>query len=185
MKILSRQIIKSDTCIKTSNGDTVMHEWETPIMQQMVNFICQDGGHILEIGFGMGIAANFIQQHPIQSHHIIELHPDIQEDLIKWAKDKENVKILLGDWYLNKSQLGKYDGILFDTHLDKHASKFGSIIPKICNINCKVTWWNNLPKDYNEHNLSGTTFDILHVNPPKNDYFNHKVFHMPKYIHNG
>ena len=39
----------------------VMMEGEAPIMEKCAKYICQNGGDILEIGFGMGICADYIQ----------------------------------------------------------------------------------------------------------------------------
>ena len=55
----------------------VMHSWETPVMKQMVRWVCANGGNILEVGFGMGIASDFIQQYNISSHTICENNPDV------------------------------------------------------------------------------------------------------------
>ena len=184
MMNLDEMIIKNNDSIRIESGAIIMHAWETPIMARMAEFICQDGGDILEVGFGMGISARLIQKHDIKSHDIVEIHPDIFKDLEEWSKDKNDINTLFGDWWGARDWLKTYDGILFDTYLDKHVPEFKNLIPTICNDECKVTWWNNLPKDYNEHQLAGVEFEILHVQPPVNDYFNHKTFHMPKYIHN-
>jgi len=162
-----------------------MHEWESPIMQHVANFVCQDGGDIIEMGFGMGISANFIQQHHIKSHTICEIHSEVIPLLEEWADNRENVKIITGCWWENRELLEAYDGVFFDTYLDAKASSFKKLIPKICNDQAKVTWWNNLPRDWNEHKFKNVEFETLHVNPPQNDYFNHKEYHMPKYTHHG
>ena len=169
-----------------AKGDTIiMHKWESPIMQHMAGFICQNGGDIIEMGFGMGISANFIQEHAINSHTICEIHPEIIPLAEEWAQDKDNVRIITGCWWEQRELLETYDGIFFDTHLDAKASKLRHLIPKICNDQARVTWWNNVPRKWNEHKLPGVEFEVLHVNPPENDYFNHKEYHMPKYIHHG
>ena len=36
----------------------VMMSWEVPIMERSAEFICQNKGDILELGFGMGISAD-------------------------------------------------------------------------------------------------------------------------------
>ena len=48
---------------------------------------------------------------------------------------------------------------------------------------CFVTWWNNSPKEWNEIKLPNVEFEIIDVDPPKNNYFNHKQYFMPKYVH--
>ena len=48
----------------------VMMDWEDVVMKKSADYVCQNGGDILEIGFGMGIAANYIQANTITSHTI-------------------------------------------------------------------------------------------------------------------
>ena len=170
--------------IDLPDGTTVMHRWEHPIMKAKADYVCQNGGDIIEFGFGMGISATYIQQHNINSHTICEIHPQVLEKLHIWAQDKPNVTILEGDWYDNRDKMKTYDGILFDTHNDVHARYFGQLVPKISNPNCLLTWWNNKDEEYNEFRLEGTVFEILEVDPPENNYFNYKQYYMPKYIYN-
>ena len=73
-----------------------MMDWETPIMKEHAEIVTKNGGDILEIGFGMGICSNFIQQTNIKTHTIIEINDEIFNRLLEWAKDKPNVKIR---WY--------------------------------------------------------------------------------------
>ena len=50
----------------------IMMSWEHPVMQRSAEFVCENGGDILEIGFGMGIASDYIQSYSPNSHIIIE-----------------------------------------------------------------------------------------------------------------
>ena len=43
----------------------VMMSWEDNIMKASADYVCENGGDILEIGFGMGISANYIQANNI------------------------------------------------------------------------------------------------------------------------
>ena len=43
-----------------------MMSWETPMMKKHAEVVTENGGDILEIGFGMGICSNFIQEHNIK-----------------------------------------------------------------------------------------------------------------------
>lgn len=76
--------------------------------------VCENGGDILEIGFGSGITANMIQKHNIKTHTIIERDDYFFGKLCKWASDKPKVKVVHGDWvkYIPKDK--KYDGIFID-----------------------------------------------------------------------
>ena len=77
----------------------VMMSWEDPIMKASADYVCEGGGDILEVGFGMGISAGHIQANSISSHTIVENHPQVIEKAKAWAADKPNVTIVEGDWY--------------------------------------------------------------------------------------
>ena len=102
----------------------VMHEWETPAMERMARWVCSQGGDILEVGFGMGVSANLIQQYNPISHTICEMDADVILRLEEWASDKPNVKIIKGDWYKNIDKFKIYDGIFFDTFNDMNVDYF-------------------------------------------------------------
>ena len=179
-------IITDEKIISTHDNYEVMHRWEDPLMKLKAEWVCQDGGDILELGFGMGISATYIQQHNINSHTICEINPQILEKLHIWAKDKPNVIILEGGWYPNVPQMKTYNGILFDTHKDPTHQYFRQVVSNICKPNCKITWWNNTSDEWNELKLEGEVdYEIIDVNPPLNKYFNHKKYYMPKYIYNA
>lgn len=168
------------------NHEQVMHNWEDKIMLKKAEWVCGNGGDILELGFGMGISANYIQKHDINSHTICEIHPDIINRINEWKKDKNNVIVLEGDWYENIKNMGTYDGILFDTHRDlNYTYFFEELLYKIAKPNCKITWWNNFNgkenRDFKTH--KNADCEVIEVNPPRNTYFNHKKYYMPKYVH--
>ena len=51
--------------IENEQTHQVMMDWEDEIMSASAAYICQNGGDILEIGFGMGISAGYIQSQSI------------------------------------------------------------------------------------------------------------------------
>ena len=126
----------------------VMHSRETPVMKQMVRWVCANGGNILEVGFGMGIASDFIQQYNISSHTICENNPDVIERLKIWAKDKQNVKIVEGDWHRHRDNFKKYDGILFDTFDDMYIEKFKKeTVYKLSKEKTNFCIWDNMESE--------------------------------------
>ena len=140
-----------DNAIKTSDGRTVMHSWETPIMEKMAEWVCHSGGDILEIGFGLGISSDFIQSHNINSHTICENHPDIIKDLEEWSTDKPNVKIVRGDWYQNLDKFETYDGILYDTFADINIETFKKT--SVYNLSKQVTnvcLWDDMEEEFHK-----------------------------------
>jgi len=94
----------------------IMMDWEKPIMEFQARQICRNGGDILNVGFGMGFFDDEVQRHQITSHHIIEIHPKVQSEMIKrgWDK-KENVTLHFGDWRDIMKTLPKFDGVYIDT----------------------------------------------------------------------
>ena len=158
----------------------VMMGWETPIMSASAAYVCQNGGDILEIGFGMGISADYIQSHSINSHTIIENHPDIIPRAQVWASGKSNVTIVTGSWYEVKDNLPTYDGLFYDTFGDDDMQYFSSSLSSLVKSGGVTTWWNILPEENNYYNIPNVTYDQYSVTPPTNNYFNHTTYYLPQ-----
>jgi len=130
------------------NGNYIQGDWDTPHMEFQAEITCRSGGHILEVGFGMGISANHIQKQNIKSHTIIELNDEIYNKAVEWAKGKPNTRILHGDWKTIELD-EKFDSIFFDaieqTPTDYVARlKFPLLILRFCKIGTNVTIYNHI-----------------------------------------
>jgi protein arginine N-methyltransferase 2 len=158
----------------------VMMDWEDELMKTSADYVCSNGGDILELGFGMGISAGYIQANNINSHTIVENHPQVIEKLKIWAENKSNVIIIEGDWYDMKDSLSTYNGIFYDTFGEDDWDKFGIELPSLVKPGAKVTWWNNKSEQSNIHNIDGVEYQAMSVNPPKNNYFNSNTYYLPK-----
>ncbi len=168
-----------DDSIKLDDGRIVMHSWETPIMKKMSEWVCSNGGDILEVGYGMGIASNFIQQHEIDSHTICEINDDVLSNLKEWSNDKPNVKILEGDWFDNRDRLKKYDGILFDTYNDPNLFFFvEEFVHTLCKSKTNFTIWHWTTTDKVPY--ENVITERIEIQPPKNDYHNDNFFMLHK-----
>jgi spermidine synthase len=132
----TEQIIFSDDAIEFTGYPKdayIMHRSEARVMQELSHLACQRGGDILEIGFGMGMSAQYIQSHDIQSHTIIEVHPEIYTHALRWADGNPTIKVLLGDWYdILPTMTTTFDGILHDTHEDIHLREFFNTVQHVC-----------------------------------------------------
>ena len=139
----------------------------------------------------MGICANFIQQANINTHTIIEIHDEIFERLLKWAKDKPNVIPIKGDWFDSIPKNKKYDGIMHDTWEEKNWHHFLPNIENNLNPKGIVTYFNTDKEETLKHNCSnlkwGTlTLKKINVNPPikemKHKYHLENIYYIPKLV---
>lgn len=134
------KVVFTDKSIYIENNprSVVMDKAAKAITEIHCYVVCQNKGDVLDIGFGMGFSANKMSQ-LADSYTCIEINPQIYEKATKWAKDKDNVNIIFGDWVdILPNHSKKYDGIFFDTHNDpnshiveeyaKSVSKEGTIL---------------------------------------------------------
>ena len=182
MTYISSNLTFESDKITYTHGDfhtvEVMMDWEDSIMSASAAYACEGGGDILEIGFGMGISADYIQQHTINSHTIIENHPQVITKAQAWAADKPNVTILEGSWYDIKDTLSTYNGLFYDTWGDENNTDIWTLMPSFMKPGGRATWWGS-HKELSR-GLDGVTFDVYDVNPPTNQYFNHSQYYVPK-----
>ncbi len=109
----------------------IMQSWETSYMKHLAKIATSRGGDVLEVGFGMGISAGFIQQSKkIKTHTVIECHPlMIKSAKAKFADAIKAKRFILkeGFWedVSKKMPAKSFDGIFFDScPLDKEVEFF-------------------------------------------------------------
>lgn len=88
-------------------GEPVMDEFEREYIQLLGTNTARYGGAVVEVGFGMGISANAIQEELAKhqergekcAHIIIEFNREVAEKARQWAK-RQNVPVIVleGDW---------------------------------------------------------------------------------------
>ena len=168
----------------------VMGDWEDPIMKAHAEITCRNGGHILEVGFGMGISANYIQKQDIKSHTIIELNDEVYKKAVEWAKDKPNTKIVSGDWKTVELDK-KFDAIFFDAYVqDKLFMLFPIHILRFCKVGTILTFFNHLwkrttfwSKDFFTDEIKFYEIDGRVPKDKQNGYVEeHDIYHLPEWI---
>ena len=99
-------------------GQQVMQDWEAPLMRAMATHVAAGGGDVLEIGFGMGISATFMQEFGIRSYTVLEANENVAQAFADWQNRFPDAKttLVLGPWQQTLPALGLYDGIFFDTY---------------------------------------------------------------------
>ena len=169
--ILSSLTFESNKITITETGEEVMMDWEDSLMSASSAYVTENGGDILEIGFGMGIASNYIQSHSIDSHTIVENHPQILEKLKTWANGKSNVTIISQSWADVTGSLSTYDGVFYDAYGDEKNYLFSSSLSGLTKSGAKVTFWNNNQNESNDLNIPNCTYKQISVTVDDNMYF--------------
>ena len=179
MSYTSSTLVFSDDRI-TISGSTieVMMDWEAPIMSASAAYVTQGGGDILEVGFGMGISAGYIQSHSISSHTIVENHPQVIEKLETWANGKSNVTIVSQSWQEVTQSLGTFDGIFFDDYGGEYED-ISSSLQHLTKSGTKMTFWNNASISTNVIKSDSEHQEIT-VTPTFNSYWSGSTYYMPK-----
>lgn len=185
-----------------------MQRWETNYMKMLASIVAKKGGNILEIGFGLGISAHFIQKNQgIKTHTIIEFHPDI----IKYCKKIYNkeiknkrIKLFEGFWEDIVPRLPKesFNGILFDVyplseneirnkrfHFLKEAYKLlkkDGVLTYFSNADTFKKFSKTDIKKIKKAGFKNIDYRICKVNPPKDcTYWNKKTIIAPIVIKNS
>lgn len=94
----------------------MMQDWERPLMRALAKEAARSGGHVLEVGFGMGISADYLIEAGCSRYTVIEPHPGVLEHFREWApRQAVPVDAIQGFWEDTIDDLPVFDGILFDT----------------------------------------------------------------------
>ena len=110
---------KIDREQKIMGDQEIMEDWQIPLMQEMANTITENGGDILEIGFGRGISANMIMENDIASYTAMECNDDVINKYFKKFAElhkEKDIKLIHGLWQDHINEVGLFDGILFHTY---------------------------------------------------------------------
>lgn len=95
--------------------EIVMHVGLSQFEEKSSEIITQNGGDILEIGFGMGISANSIVSKNVSSYTCVEINDYIFQNAQSWSSGKNNVSVIQDSWenFLTTTT-NKYDAIYCD-----------------------------------------------------------------------
>jgi len=182
------------------NGFQVMQSWEDPYMRELANVATTNGGDVLELGFGMGISAGYIQKsNKIKRHFIIDCHPKVIRKAQKMFKDRiqaEEMVLIQSFWedIIGKFKDNSFDGILFDTGpIDKeteffHFFPFFNEAHRLLRGGGVFTYFSDEPTEFSKQHLKKLhsagfkqiDFNVCQVKPPKScRYWQHNSIITP------
>lgn len=179
-------------------GQDVMAAWERPYMSALARIAASNGGVVLEVGFGMGISASYVQSHPIEKHIIIEANFNVFEKLKAFAQTAEKpVELLSGLWQDVTSSIpdASIDGILFDTCPINEADTVITFAVPFFKEACRIlkkggvfTYFSCEVEDYSDEHLKllkeagfeSINKEIVPISPPQDcDYWSSSTMVAP------
>ncbi|KAE8631712.1 hypothetical protein XENTR_v10001284 [Xenopus tropicalis] len=153
-------------------GKPVMERWETPYMHSLASVAASKGGRVLEIGFGMAIAATKLEEYNIEEHWIIECNDGVFKRLQEWATKQPHK----GHAY----RLLKPGGVLTYCNL----TSWGELLKAKYNDIEKMFQETQIPQlvdaGFKSENISTTVMDLI---PPEDcRYYSFKKMITPTII---
>lgn len=178
----------------------VMQRWEDGYMKSLAAIVTSRGGDVLEVGFGLGISAGYIQKSKkINTHTVVECHPAvIASAKLKFAKELKSgrMKLLEGFWEDVTPNLPakSFDGIFFDSCPLDSGVEFFQFFPffqeafRLLKDDGIFTYFSDEAKDISKEHMKQLTdagfkniqFKICKVYPPKTcEYWKHNTIVSP------
>ena len=155
--MINKKVIISDTRISYSDDSDkiVMDVVSKELMEFYASIVTQQKGKILDVGFGLGYSADAIYN-KVKNYTCIECNYQIYLKALKWAKGKENVNIIYGDWVdIIPTLTQKFNGIFMDTYDDINYNFFEEHAETIAADNCVLSIFSYFSlrdvKDLNSH----------------------------------
>ena len=140
-KLENKKVTITDTRISYKDDDSkiVMDVVSKELMEFYSNIVTQNGGKVLDVGFGLGYSADAIYN-KLGSYYCIESNPQIYQKALDWAEGKENVHIFKGNWTNVIPEMNlKFDGIFMDTYDDPNYHEFENYSSLIANEGCVLS----------------------------------------------
>lgn len=114
----TEQVKFADRTQARLTDQAIMEDWQIPVMRAMARLVTETHGDVLEIGFGRGLASEFIQEEGVRSHTIVECNDTVVDRYHAWAErhPESDLRLIHGRWQDVIGQFEQYDGIFFHTY---------------------------------------------------------------------
>jgi guanidinoacetate N-methyltransferase len=168
-------------------GHPVMEDWEAGYMTTLARIATSNGGSILEIGYGLGLATREIQAADIKTHWLVECHPDVIDRCLTDLRpglDANRLHVVSGFWQEVTPMFrdASFDGILFHTYplsedeLHSNHFSFSGEAFRLLRAGGVLTYYSDEAKSFSPDHLekllaSGfakddIAFEVCAVSPP-------------------
>lgn len=108
----------------------VMLHWKKAYLEALIDEL-HPHGDVLEVGFGLGYAAERIQSFKPKTHTIIEQNHELANAARSWAKKYPHVSIFEDSWESKLPHLGIFDTLFFNDYpIDSEAGMLKRINPE-------------------------------------------------------
>jgi guanidinoacetate N-methyltransferase len=97
-------------------GQPVMQAWETPLMRALVCSLPIEGGDVIEIGFGLGIANSLIVAREPRSYTVLERNPYVAEKARASLASLPFPSWVIETCWRETDFSAEFDAILFDAY---------------------------------------------------------------------
>jgi guanidinoacetate N-methyltransferase len=149
-------------------GFQMIQDWEEPLMRRMGRAVSDEGGHVLEIGYGLGISAEAVQSASPAMHVIIEANRETAEAARRrFAEEvaRGRVQVLEGFWqdvlpnWPGGLPLGRFTGVVFDPYplsvqeLRRPSFDFFSWAARVLAPSGRFTYFSDEPNNISPHHL--------------------------------
>jgi len=162
---------------------SVCHIGFKNLEEKHAEIVSQNGGHILEVGFGLHCSANKFISSSIASYTCIEINDVIYQQALTWAQDKQNVTIINGAWEnIIPTLTTQYDGIYYSP-LDIDYNAFVNACKSISKVGTimSVQGVNTMGADIMQYNIDSNItaphlFDSIFTQNLYNALYNDDYF---------
>ena len=128
----NNQVNYTTNCIFYTSGSNLTyipfaHKGFKNLEEKHADVVSQNGGHILEIGFGLGFSAEKFISSSIDSYTCIEINDIVYQHAVTWSLDKQNVTIIHGAWEdIIPTLTTQYDGIYYSPLIVNHTDFYNT-----------------------------------------------------------
>ena len=107
-----------DRSQKILDEQEIMEDRQRPIMKAMASIAGETHGDVIEVGFGRGVSASYVQELGVSSHTIIECNDAVCERFETWRKryPGREIRLVHGMWQDTITSLGLFDAVFFHTY---------------------------------------------------------------------